>query len=227
VMVWTAQQTSAFLSAARKDPYYAAFVVVAYTGLRRGEVCALRWSDIDFASGRIEIVQQLVQYGWHADIQDETKSDAGDRVVIAVQPVLKALAKHRKKQQAQQDAAGERWTKTGLVFTTATGKPIHPSEVTDALREIARRADLPPIRLHDLRHGTATHALSAGVDMKTVSEMLGHSSITITADTYTSVADELKRAAADKIADQLALDDDKDDDGEDEYRGGPGDRDAA
>lgn len=227
VMVWTAEQTRAFLAAAKKDPYYAAFVVVAYTGLRRGEVCALRWADIDFNTGRIEIVQQLVQYGWHTDIQDETKSSAGDRVVIAVLPVLKALAKQRKKQQAQQDAAGDRWTKTGLVFTTDTGKPIHPSEATDALREIARRADLPPIRLHDLRHGTATHALSAGVDMKTVSEMLGHSSITITADTYTSVADELKRAAADKIADQLALDDEGDDDGEDEFHGGPATPDAA
>jgi integrase len=93
------------------------------------------------------------------------------------------------------------------VFTTETGTPIHPANVTDALRAIAARAGLPPIRLHDLRHGTATHALSAGVDMKIVSDLLGHSSITITADTYTSVADELKRTAADKIADQLALED--------------------
>jgi integrase len=222
VMVWSAEHTTAFLNAAKKDPFYAAFMVVAYAGLRRGEVCALRWSDIDFATGRIEITQQLVQYGWQADIQDETKSEAGDRVVIAVKPVLKALAKQRKKQQAQQEAAGEKWVKTGLVFTTDTGTPIHPSQLTDALREITRSVDLPPVRLHDLRHGTATHALSAGVDMKTVSEMLGHSSITITADTYTSVADELKRAAADKIADQLALDDDEHDDGDDAYHGDPG-----
>jgi integrase len=223
VMVWSAEHTTTFLTSAKKDPLYSAFMVVAYAGLRRGEVCALRWADIDFATGRIEITQQLVQYGWEADIQDETKTHAGDRVVIAVQPVLKALAKQRKKQQAQQAAAGEKWTKTGLVFTTDTGAPIHPSQLTDALREIARRVGLPPVRLHDLRHGTATHALSAGVDMKTVSEMLGHSSITITADTYTSVADELKRAAADKIADQLAHedDDDEDDDGEDQYHASP------
>ena len=72
---------------------------------------------------------------------------------------------------------------------------------TLVLAAIARRAGLPPIRLHNLRHGTATHALSAEVDLKTVSEMLGHSSTIITADTCTSVADELKHAAADKIAD--------------------------
>jgi integrase len=194
-----------------------------YTGLRRGEVCALRWADIDFSCGRIEITQQLVQYGWGAEIQDQTKNNAGDRVVIGALPVLKALAKQRKKQQAQKSAMGGRWCESGLVFTTDTGAPIHPSRLTDVLHQISGRAGLPPIRLHDLRHGTATHALSAGVDLKTVSELLGHSSITITADTYTSVADELKRAAADKIADQLAHDDDEDDnESEDAYRSGPG-----
>jgi hypothetical protein len=212
VMVWTAGHTTTFLKAAKSHPYYALFLTVAYTGLRRGEVCALRWSDIDFTTGRIEIVQQLIQHGWATEIQDETKTTTGDRIVIAVEPVRRALAKLRKTQQNQKQAAGERWIETGLVFTTETGTPIHPSTATDALREIAARAGLPPIRLHDLRHGTATHALTAGVDMKTVSDMLGHSTITITADTYTSVVDELKRAAADKIADQLALDDEDEDD---------------
>ncbi|MGH2890325.1 MAG: tyrosine-type recombinase/integrase, partial [Solirubrobacteraceae bacterium] len=148
VMVWTAEQTGAFLTAAKKDPYYAVFAVIAYTGLRRGEACALRWADIDFSTGRIEITQQLVQYGWETGLQDETKSANGDRVVIGVLPVLRALAKQRKKQTAQKESAGERWTETGLVFTTETGEPIHPSLVTDALHEIARRAGLPPIRLH-------------------------------------------------------------------------------
>jgi integrase len=215
VMVWTAEQTTTFLKAAKPHPYYALFLTVAYTGLRRGEVCALRWADIDFATGRIEIVQQLIQHGWATEIQDETKTTSGDRVVIAVDPVRRALAKLRKTRQHQKQAAGSAWVETGLVFTTATGTPIHPSTATDAQREIAQQTGLPPIRLHDLRHGTATHALTAGVDMKTVSDMLGHSSITITADTYTSVVDELKRAAADKIADQLALEDDEHED--DEY----------
>ena len=216
VMVWTADQTSVFLKAAKKHAYYALFLTVAYTGLRRGEVCALRWADIDFATGRIEIVQQLVQHGWATEIQDETKTTNGDRVIIAVEAVLRALARRRKTQAEQKQAAGKDWTETGLVFTTETGEPIHPSTATDALRDIADRAGLPPIRLHDLRHGTATHALTAGVDMKTVSDLLGHSSITITADTYTSVVDELKRAAADKIADQLALDEEDEEDQDDE-----------
>jgi integrase len=161
----------------------------------------------------------LVQYSWDPHIQDETKTANGDRVVIAVLPILKALAKHRKTQTAREQAAGQNWTKTDLVFTTDTGTPIHPSHVTDTLHTLTHHAALPPIRLHDLRHGAATHALSAGVDMKTISDMLGHSSITITADTYTNVADELKRAAADKIAEQLAHDDEDDDqDGDTSYQ---------
>ena len=145
--------------------------------------------------------------GWGPEIQDETKSANGDRVVIAVLPILKALARYRKTKTVREQAAGQAWTKTDLVFTTGTGSPIHPCHVTDTLHALAHHAGLPPIRLHDLRHGAATHALSAGVDMKTISDMLGHSSSIITAGTYTNVADELKRAAADKIAEQLAHDD--------------------
>jgi integrase len=221
VMVWTAEQTAIFLRAARSHPFYAAFVVVAVTGLRRGEVCALRWVEIDFTTGQIEIIQQLLQYGWEADLQEETKSLAGDRVVVGTPQVLKALARCRKQQLAQKEAKGQHWIETGLVFTTETGTPIHPSALTDALRQIAASVGLPPIRLHDLRHGTATMALRAGIEMKIVSEMLGHSSTTITADTYTSVADELKRQAAERIADQLALDDEDEeiDQYDDAYRG--------
>src|SRR5439155_18622272 len=79
------------------------------------------------------------------------------------------------------------WVDTGLVFTTSTGQAVHPADVTDHFQDLARQAGLPPIRLHDLRHGAATIALAAGVDMKTVQAMLRHSSVSITADTYTSV----------------------------------------
>jgi len=101
------------------------------------------------------------------------------------------------------------------VFTTDTGHPIHPAQLNDALQALARQADLPPIRLHDLRHGAATLALAGGTDMKTISAILGHSSYAFTADTYGDVVNELKKAAADRIADQLALDDEEDEgDGE-------------
>jgi site-specific recombinase XerD len=110
------------------------------------------------------------------------------------------LRAHRRRQRKQRLAAGPAWVDTGLVFTTPTGQAVHPADVTDQFQRLARQAGLSPIRLHDLRHGAATLALAAGVDMKTVQAMLRHSSITITADTYTSVLPELARGAAEKTA---------------------------
>ena len=221
VMVWTAEHTTRFLATVKDTScgypawYYTAFTLIAHTGMRRGEACGLAWENIDFTTGRIEITQQLVQYGWETGIQDGAKSADGARTVIAPKPVLKALARHRKTQQDWQQTAGQEWAKHGLVFTTETGHPIHPDQLNDALHDPTQRADLPPIRLHDLRHGAATLARAAGVDLKTISEMLGRSSYSFTADTYGDVVTELKKEAADKIADQLALDHD-DEDEEDE-----------
>jgi integrase len=229
VMVWTAEHTKKFLATVKDEAcgypswFYTAFALIAHTGLRRGEACGLAWENIDFTTGQIEITQQLVQYGWEADIQDGAKSADGARTVIAPKPVQKALARHRKtqaewKQAAGQAwAAGEEWAKHGLAFTTETGYPIHPAQLNDTLHAITKQADLPPIRLHDLRHGAATLARAAGIDLKTISAILGHSSYAFTADTYGDVVNELKKDAADKIADQLALEDEEGDDGDDDY----------
>jgi site-specific recombinase XerD len=86
------------------------------------------------------------------------------------------------------------------VFTESDGTPLSPERVYDRFQRLTEKAGLPPIRLHDLRHGAATHALSAGVDVKVVSEMLGHSNTQITRDTYTSVVRETQHAAAQAIA---------------------------
>jgi integrase len=203
VMVWTAPQTTAFLSRAQNHRLYPLYTLVAHCGLRRGEACGLRWQDIDFATGAVEISQQIIQLGWQTHTED-TKSEAGERTVIAVKTVLTALAKERKTQRERRLAHGDGWIDTGLVFTTDNGTPLRPEHLTEQFQNLLREADLPPIRLHDLRHGAATHALTAGIPMKTVSDMLGHSTIAITADTYTSVVDEAKRAAAEAIADLLA-----------------------
>jgi integrase len=215
VMVWSTEQTKAFLTHARPHPLYPLYLLVFHCGLRRGEAVALRWADIDFTTGRIEIQQQIIQDGWDVITEPTTKSDAGDRAVIATKPLLRALAKLKLRQDAHAEtrkAAGEPWANCGLVFVGDDGAPLHPQTATDEFRRLIISADLPPIRLHDGRHGAATQALAAGVEMKVVSELLGHSSTAITADTYSSVLDELKRDAADKIAHRLALEDDDEDD---------------
>ena len=110
------------------------------------------------------------------------------------------LADHKQRQHAEQAAAGQDWSDTGLVFTTSTGQPVHPADVTDQFTRLTAAAGLPPLRLHDLRHGAATLTLATGADMKIVSQLLRHSSITITADTYTSVLPQVARDAAEKTA---------------------------
>ena len=97
-------------------------------------------------------------------------------------------------------AAGAAWVESGRVFTREDGAWIQPDWLSDHVDRLVRRSGLPPIRLHDLRHGAATLALAAGVDMKVVQEMLGHSSYTLTSDTYTSVLPEVAREAAEAAA---------------------------
>jgi integrase len=215
VMVWSTEQTKAFLAHARPHPLYPLYLLIFHCGLRRGEAVALRWADIDFTTGRIEIQQQIIQDGWDVITEPTTKSEAGDRAVIATKPLLRALAKlklHQDTHAEARKANGLPWANSGLVFASEDGAPLHPQTATDEFKRLSISAGLPPIRLHDGRHGAATQALAAGVEMKVVSELLGHSSTAITADTYSSVLDELKRDAADKIAHRLALEDDDEDD---------------
>ncbi len=110
------------------------------------------------------------------------------------------LRAHKARQAAERLAWGPAWVESGLVFAREDGSALHPEFVTRHFEMLARHAGLPPIRLHDLRHGAATLALAGGADLKTVSEMLGHSSITITADTYASVLPEVARRAAEGAA---------------------------
>jgi integrase len=104
------------------------------------------------------------------------------------------------RQDGDRGAAGERWEEPGFEFTTETGSPLHPADVTDVFEQISYLAGLPPIRLHDLRHFAATLHLAAGVDIKIVQDMLGHSSRAITSDTYTTVLPEVAHAAAEAAA---------------------------
>jgi integrase len=110
--------------------------------------------------------------------------------------VVAVLRKHRTAQKKARLAAGAAWAESGLVFTDAHGAGLHPDAISRRFRLLRRVADLPPVRLHALRHGVATRALSVGVDMQVVSEILGHSSVSFTRDVYTAVFPDLKHEAA-------------------------------
>nr|WP_233600055.1 tyrosine-type recombinase/integrase [Micromonospora sp. M71_S20] len=108
--------------------------------------------------------------------------------------------RHEQDRKAEAAENGTPWTDSGYVFTRADGKPINPNYATTRFRILVRRAGLPPVRLHDLRHGAASLAHEAGADLKTLQDLLGHSSVVVTADTYTSVLPQIQRRCADATA---------------------------
>jgi hypothetical protein len=200
VMVWTPKLTGIFLDAAAEHPYYHALHAIAYRGLRRGEACAIRDDCIDPVSKALTIDNQRIQLGWEVEDGDP-KTQAGERLVALDDGTLHALQARQAVRDAERILAGAAWKDTtGLLLTEADGTPVHPAKLTDAFREICEKAGLPPIRLHDLRHTAATLALAAGVDIKVIQEMLGHSCLAVTADIYTSVLSEIALEAADAIA---------------------------
>jgi len=199
VGVWTAAQTSQFLAQVRGHRLYALFHLVALRGLRRGEAAGLRWSDLDLDAGTLTVAGQLQQLGGRL-IAGPPKSDAGRRVIALDKTTITALREHRTRQQAERAAAGTRWAETGYAFTTVTGTPFRPDRMTRQFAKLVAASGLPPVTLHGLRHGAATLALAAGADLKIVQDQLGHSTITLTADTYTSVLPETARTAAEHTA---------------------------
>ena len=129
--------------------------------------------------------------GWAAKLRRATRA-ASETVAL--------LCRHREGQQLERSAWGPEWDDEGLVFTREDGSPLRPGYETRHLEKLAQDAGLPPLRLHDLRHTNASLALQAGVDLKVVSERLGHSQLAVTADLYTHVHRGLGQDAADRIA---------------------------
>lgn len=198
VAVWTPAETGQFLDSIEGHRLYALYHLIAFRGLRRGEAIGLPWFNVDLDNGFLTVSTQIVQLGWATE-HAAPKSDS-EGVVALDGGTIAVLREHRSRQHQEAAAHPTVWQNTGLVFTREDGTELHPELASRTFDRLVRDADLPPLRLHDLRHGAATLALAAGVDLKVVSSMLRHSSITITADTYISVLPETARAAAEAAA---------------------------
>jgi integrase len=202
VAVWTSVHVAAFLASVAADRLFALWWLIALRGLRRGEACGLRWCEIDLDHGVLFIVRNRTTAGYSV-IEGGPKTAAGVRAVALDRHTVKVLREHRRRQLGDRDrrmARGRAWYDTGYVFTRPDGLPIHPGYATTRFRLLVQRSELPPIRLHDLRHGAASLAHEAGADLKTLQELLGHSSILVTADIYTSVLPPTQRRCADATA---------------------------
>lgn len=214
VMVWTREQCGTFLDSIGGERLYALFHVAAYCGLRRSELAGLAWTDVDLERRRLHIRQAQVD-----DELDSTKSGDSDRQVPMDEATAAVLAAWRRAQLEERLAWGPAWTDSGRVFTKEDGTPLRPAWVSQRFGDLAERAGapnrprrrpgdpehppragLPPIRFHDLRHGTATMLLAAGQPPKVISEVLGHATVAFTMDVYTEVAEELADAAMEALA---------------------------
>ncbi|MEU7926366.1 tyrosine-type recombinase/integrase [Micromonospora sp. NPDC049107] len=204
VMVWTDAQVVDFLDhAARHAPdLHPMWHYMAYRGPRRGEACGLRDSEVRLHRRETTINNQIATHGY-TPVQKPPKSRAGNRDVALDTDTAKVLTAYKARRAEWQLATGPAWPDTGLFFVRPDGQPWHPNAVTQRFRRLIRKAGLPPIRLHDLRHSAATIALDAGVDIKVLSDQLGHSTTTLTRDTYQSVTKQLRQDAADAVAEKI------------------------
>ncbi|MFW6034209.1 MAG: tyrosine-type recombinase/integrase, partial [bacterium] len=197
---WSAEELARFLRAVEGKRLSAAFVLLATTGMRRGEALGLRWSDVDLEAGRLSIVQTITT------VRDKMvitpPKTARSRRLVSLDPeTVAALREHRRRQNEERLRAGEAWSNVGdLVFTNEVGETIHPSAFSRLFATRVRLAKLPKIRLHDLRHTYATVALGAGVHPKIVSERLGHATIAVTLDLYSHVTPAIDAEAAALVA---------------------------
>jgi len=198
VAVWTVQQLTTFLGFVADDRLHAMWWLIALRGLRRGEAAGLRWCDVDLDAATVAIEQQRLAYGSTVAV-GPPKTAASRRTIALDTATVRVLRAHRQRQRAERAATGQP-QHDGYVFATPTGEPLHPDYLTRRFRRLVSLSEMPPVRLHDLRHGAASLALAARTDLKTVQAMLGHTSIVLTADTYTSVLHELQITAAEATA---------------------------
>jgi integrase len=208
----TVEQVQILLKAVEDHRWYALYRLAVNLGMREGELFGLTWPAIDFERGTLRIHQQLqrARKGGKPDAPREfilqaTKTKAGERTLKLDDDLLAVLRAHKANQDEERALRGDKWRDPWgtLVFTTETGGPIHISCLLDHFRQVLKKAELPEIRFHDLRHTAATLMLADGVPLVTVSKILGHASPAITAAIYAHALDESKSVAIAGLSDQL------------------------
>ncbi|MBN1460107.1 MAG: site-specific integrase [Armatimonadetes bacterium] len=197
--VWTAKDLKAFLVAERDGDLYPLWLTMGTTGMRRGEALGLTWEDLDLEGGRLSIKKTRIMNGYET-LLSTPKTKKGRRMLALDPATTAALKKLRAKQMAQSLRRGAPWDETQPVFATDDGVPYHPERVSKLFAKGAKKAGLPIIRLHDLRHTYATLALVSGIHPKVVSERLGHANIGITLDCYSHCLPSLSEEAASLVA---------------------------
>ncbi len=198
VMALSPDQIRTLLRAASGERFEALYVLAVYSGLRQGELLALRWSDVDLASGKLRVSRQLQRTRDRRGLVfTQLKNGKMRRTIRVGGAAVEALRAHRARQAEEKLKAGPHYRDEDLIFATYAGTPLNASNVAyRSLKPLLERAGLPPVRFHDLRHACATLLLSAAVPPKVVQERLGHANIAMTMDVYSHVMPDLQESAA-------------------------------
>jgi integrase len=183
----SADDTRRMLETAIGDRLEALYVLAVHTGMRQGELLALRWQDVDMENAVVSIRRSLTRSGGRV-VFGEPKTKKSRRSIRLTPQAVEALRSHLKRQLRDMEILGDHYQDQSLVFATDTGGPISPSNLKQGnVASLLKRAGLPHMRFHDLRHTCATLLLTRGVHPKFVQELLGHATIAITLDTYSHV----------------------------------------
>jgi integrase len=202
VTPWTAAEARAFLEAAKNDPLYPAFVLLLLYGLRRGEVLGLRWRDIDDHDGELRVRQQVQRI--KGELRLYTVKTAAGRRDLPLLPIAQTVLDLRRQAQATDRAElGRAWLDNGLVFTTKTGRPVEPRNLVRSFHRICGRNKYRPIKVHHLRHTTATLLKNLGVPARDAQIILGHSRLAVTLEIYTHEDRQAQREALGRISEAL------------------------
>ena len=202
---WSTDEAKQFLGAARPDPLYAAFVLLILYGLRRGETLGLRWTDIDFEAGTIQIRQQLQRIQGQL-IRGPVKTRAGQRDMPLLDLACEALEGRAAQQAAHRADMGSAWPDIDLVFTTRTGRPVEPRNLVRSFRRICDNKKIRLIKVHHLRHTVGSLLKDLHVPARDAQTILGHTRISTTLEIYTNTDEPARREALTRLHDLLDQD---------------------
>ena len=200
-------QVRQLLQAAEETRMQTLFWIAVSTGLRKGEILGLKWSDLDWNNGRLQIQRQVQRIKGVGLVLCEPKSASGRRVIILGEKTLDRLRKHKEEQYRERNRAGDMWKENDLIFPSPNGTILDQSKVNKVYKKCLQKAGLPNLRFHDLRHSAATLMLQQGIHPKVVQERLGHSDISLTLNIYSHVLPSMQEEAAEKMDELFTLTD--------------------
>lgn len=202
--IWTLEQANHFLVETKGKRYHCVYALALLAGMRQGEILGLRWKDIDFEKKEIYINQTLSFHG--TELKTGAKTSAGVRQISIPNQLVNILKEQQSEYNELKSKLKERFVDWDIVvFNLTNGKTVFPGNLIKAYTRDVKQAKLPHIRFHDMRHSHATLLLSKGLNVKVISERLGHSKIAVTLDTYSHVLPSMQYEVAEALEEMIVL----------------------